>query len=347
MSCTVCNHRLSRSDVNIECGDCGIIFHGSCVKITAIELDFIKKSKSNWRCNKCTNKRRASFSKPSNSAPSTPTSRTPIPPTTTKPPAPLSSQLSSPPLPPPTYLLSDVSSQQKPKSTTSSIPPTDLIPSLKSHQNAAITLEMIYAKILSIEENQKNQIDTLIAKYSECEKRIYLLETKVNHLEQQLLVNGIDIVNVPTLHSGVSCNDIALKVFREGLNLNVNERDIDQCYMKKIKLAKPTANGNVITKNILHVRLASNLCKEKIMKAKRDKREPLTTHQVSADATLEKMYINESLSHETRRLFKTATTMKTTKNYKYVWTRNGTIYMRKKEGDNSVRINCFADFLKL
>lgn len=117
--------------------------------------------------------------------------------------------------------------------------------------------------------------------------------------------------------------------------------------MKKIKLTNPPTNSSSSSANILHVKFVSHLCKEKIIKAKRGKKEQFTTNLLNAQARSEKVFINECLSYQRRQLLNTAMSMKATKGYKYVWPKNGTICMRKKEGDSFVRVNCAANFVKI
>ena len=83
------------------------------------------------------------------------------------------------------------------------------------------------------------------------------------------------------------------------------------------------------------------------MKTKREKREKLTTKIFGAHGKSENVYINDCLTQQRRQLLNTALALKTTKGVKYVWTRNGNIFIRKNEGDNSVRINYISDFDKV
>lgn len=57
-----------------------------------------------------------------------------------------------------------------------------------------------------------------------------------------------------------------------------------------------------------------------------------------------KIFINESLSPSRRRLFLKTKLFSKEMKYKYVWIRNGEIYMRKDDGSNRIVINQFTDF---
>ena len=98
----------------------------------------------------------------------------------------------------------------------------------------AVTLEMIYAEIVQLKNYHKIQIDEMVAKNNENEKKIHYLEQKVDNLEQQLLSNSIEVYNVPN-NNDTNHFDLALNIFRDALHVNINENDIDKCFVKKIK----------------------------------------------------------------------------------------------------------------
>ncbi|XP_055838108.1 uncharacterized protein LOC129906383 [Episyrphus balteatus] len=213
-----------------------------------------------------------------------------------------------------------------------------------------ISLKMAYAEVLEIKEIQRKQIEELQARNRECEQKIAFLEKKVNNFENQLVANSIEIVNIPPESVDCSTNlELALKVFRNGLAVDVNESDIDYCYMKKVQ-RRDQNKENIIPQsftNILSVRLTTRHCKEKIMKARNGRKEQLTTGLLNTEVNSQKIYINEGLSYQTRQLLKSAKQLQISKKYKFAWTKNGIVYMRKIEGENIIRILSVADFDKL
>ena len=57
-----------------------------------------------------------------------------------------------------------------------------------------------------------------------------------------------------------------------------------------------------------------------------------------------KIFINESLSHSIKVLFKEVRNQCEKKNYSYAWTRNGVIFIRKNKDSQAIRINSEDDF---
>jgi len=59
------------------------------------------------------------------------------------------------------------------------------------------------------------------------------------------------------------------------------------------------------------------------------------------------IFINEHLSKQNRSLFATAQEKKKALQYKYCWTKGGTIHMRKTDDSAVVTISSDADFINL
>lgn len=61
----------------------------------------------------------------------------------------------------------------------------------------------------------------------------------------------------------------------------------------------------------------------------------------------EKIYVNENLTARTKTLFWLTKNKATENQYRFVWVRNGRIYVKKQEGAALIRIRCEADLSKI
>ena len=59
------------------------------------------------------------------------------------------------------------------------------------------------------------------------------------------------------------------------------------------------------------------------------------------------IFINDSLTYETRKLYNAAKMVKIDKKFKFLWIKNSTIMMRKREGDRVVFVRSFGDLEKI
>lgn len=73
---------------------------------------------------------------------------------------------------------------------------------------------------------------------------------------------------------------------------------------------------------------------------------PLTADKVNRSFNKGMIYINEHLSPETKQLLGKAKETARVKGFKYVWSREGTIFMRRDNGEKCFRIYCWNDLEK-
>nr|CAI5854692.1 unnamed protein product [Callosobruchus analis] len=72
----------------------------------------------------------------------------------------------------------------------------------------------------------------------------------------------------------------------------------------------------------------------------------LDSQNCNIDDLRTRLFINEDLSRPTRELFKKARELRQ-KGYKYVWCKNQQVYVRKRQGEQAVRISSLKDVQKL
>lgn len=82
-------------------------------------------------------------------------------------------------------------------------------------------------------------------------------------------------------------------------------------------------------------------------KAKTDIEAKLNTKDLGIDGRSTRIYVCEHLSPETKQVHTAARKFKRENNYKYVWVRNGQIYLRKEDDSKAVRITKISDLHNL
>lgn len=214
---------------------------------------------------------------------------------------------------------------------------------------SSITLELVYNEIVALKtifanaqlENTStlSLIKTLQEEKQLLSSRVDELEREVNFLKEKSREKCIEIVGVPGL-SNNNALDAAIKIFSEGLDTNINESLIDDCYVKNIKTKD--ASGNNSSLDILCVKLVSLNKKKEIMRKRFTNKNKLNARLLGGDCN-RKIFLNENLSLRTRNLLKAAQKFKLENNFKFVWVRNGKVLMRKKEGDSVIILNTIED----
>lgn len=118
----------------------------------------------------------------------------------------------------------------------------------------------------------------------------------------------------------------------ETLDVPVQTSDIRN--IQRINTKKPE-NKPII------VDFTSVLTKEKLIEhcKKFNRTNKLTTSHLHIKGPSKPIFISENLTYKTRRLYFLARDFAKTNDYKYCWTAGGKVYIRKKEGEPTLRLN--------
>ena len=161
------------------------------------------------------------------------------------------------------------------------------------------------------------------------------LRAQLNEIEQYLRVNNIEIVRLPAPNDGETEENLIINALNslDGVDNPVRHEDID--------ISHPLKSNRRDGKPVHIVRFISRKIKYAILAAKKQDANKQFKFRQSD------VYINEHLSRPNRALFATASGKKRELGYKFLWTKNGVVHMRKDETSNIITINSEIDFIKL
>lgn len=313
----ICNKKIERHDQQkIQCADCKVYFHTKCVNIKECDIEFMKRNNKLFRCDQCTAYRRKSL------------------------------QVNH--------------SQQSTSVIVSKDIITEPLIDLDCNKDSKdITLNLVYKEILELKKLNANAV-SLISKLQneniKLKQRVEQLEIKVNDLEQNKRKKIVEITGIPNV-TNADALDKSLKFFSDGFGVAVEKEQIDYCYVKKIKNKNNTASSaanNIAstaddssTLDIVCIKFNSCSLKQTILSKKHSNKGKLTTQIFGEKQNIKNIFINESLTSHTRALWKAARDIKQTNRYKYLWVRNGTVWLRKNDGDPVIMIKSFEVLEKL
>jgi hypothetical protein len=189
--------------------------------------------------------------------------------------------------------------------------------------------------------NEKNDqylklINDLVADNAKLKKRVQELENQQDDLEQYSRINSVEIHGIP--HSK---NENVLTVVKEvgkALDFNITDEMVDACH-RLGRGANASAPPGII------VKFVRRMDKEELMRLRRVKRTLSTRHLgLSMDQPI---YMNDSLTRKRRQLFNATRNVRKDKHYKYMWVRNGNIFLRKDDGEKVIQINSDTDLNNL
>lgn len=328
--CSECNNKVDRSDPEkLKCSLCNNFYHSGCLAMSPNDLEFIKSKEFSWKCNKCLNARKSI----NNSH----------------------AQINSPKS---NYFaaknsinLSEIS-LNSPKNTIE----TSTLDSINN--NIQLLFKMLNETKSSLLNEIKNEIrdikDSLMSTISDLKIENEYLKSEIKNInnkldshEQLSLNDCVDIVGLPQISTDNLFTTVK-EIFSEHLNVEINNNEIIQCYQKNIQSANsPSTYENESKINyVIRVKFNCSETKNKIMRAKHVlRRKKLSIYNIKNEKVDVICFINHTLTTQRRKLYKQALSVKKNNNVKFLWIKNGFIFMRKDEKSNKKNILDISDLV--
>ena len=145
------------------------------------------------------------------------------------------------------------------------------------------------------------------------------LREQVQQIEQYLRINNLEIVGLPDCNENESDETLIINALNslEGLENPIRHEDVD--------ISHPLKSKRKDNKPVHVVRFISRKTKFSVLAAKK-----LEANRLFKFRNKD-VFINEHLSPTNRELFADAAVKKSNLNYKFLWTKNGTVHLRKNE----------------
>ncbi|KAJ8718543.1 hypothetical protein PYW08_002780 [Mythimna loreyi] len=172
---------------------------------------------------------------------------------------------------------------------------------------------------------------------------IKALESRVEQLERNARTTCIEIRNVPKNNQENKVNLIEMvKNIGTAIKTDITESDIKDIFRYYSKSS---------SKMPIIVEFTTVLKKEAVLhsikKFKSDSKTILSTTHANIEGPKEAIYVSESLTAQSKRIFAMARKFASEHNYKFCWTKHGTVYLRKVEGTKPIRLYSEEDLNKL
>lgn len=181
-------------------------------------------------------------------------------------------------------------------------------------------------------EARDNEILNLRAQVAE-------MEDKLDIQEQFVVRNEVEIIGVPEVPNENTYNIISLMACKIGVELK--EDDVDAVFRSGPRRDPITLNSGKSLSRPIVIRLVRHKKRDEILKAAKVRKNLSTENVVSGPST--RLFINERLSRKNRLLFREARVRTQKHGFRFCWTKNGSIYVRKAEMEKAVRICSYAD----
>lgn len=212
---------------------------------------------------------------------------------------------------------------------------SDMLDSVNFCSDKITTFEAMMKKV-----NEKlDMIGKLSQENLQLKTEVKTLNNRVDVLEQQIRSNNLDIQGVPE-KQGENLLIVVQKI-GEHLKCPIPSQDIDVVFRAKSR--NPDNPRPIIVKLLHKKRRDDILAAAKTMRMESDNSAPgLKIENIS-----NRMFINEHLTSLTKTVLKSAKDAAKTKNYKYVWVRDGCVFVRKDDHSRIIRVFSLDDVKKM
>ena len=161
--------------------------------------------------------------------------------------------------------------------------------------------------------------------------------SRINALEQRSRINNIEIVGLKKPSLMETDTTISLQFFNDTVNAGVSSDDIEALH------EVPSRRKD--NKRIVVVHFKSRHKRDTVLAQSKI---ALRLHNSNTEPA-SRIYANEHLSPDNKRLFAMATKLKYDLGYKFVWSKKGVVYLKKDEmpGASFHKITCEEDLAKV
>ena len=200
-------------------------------------------------------------------------------------------------------------------------------------------LKCEYNNLVKISKTQEAEIKDIKSHSTELEESDKKEQDKVDSLEQYGRRNNLEIVGVP-YKEGENTNKIAMEVCKL-IDVDITQDQISTFHRLQ---TKKRTNEKIISPPII-VRFISRDVRNKVLSNRKLIR--------SADMKkfcingIENLYVNENLTKFRKKLFRSAKHKAKSNGFRFYWTANGNVFVRRSEESTPILIKNENDLLKI
>ncbi|CAG9784126.1 unnamed protein product [Diatraea saccharalis] len=160
------------------------------------------------------------------------------------------------------------------------------------------------------------------------------LKHEINDRDQELLLNDIELACIPE-QKGENLTSIAITLAKK-LGVNIGEQEV-VCAMR---VGRPPGQVDASLSSArpwtVVIRLARRAVRDEMLQAARVRR-GVTTEGTGLPGTPRRFYVNERLTRVNRSIYRRARDIAGRLNWRFVWSRDGRVFVRQHQGDHAPR----------
>ncbi|XP_006824953.1 uncharacterized protein LOC102804999 [Saccoglossus kowalevskii] len=190
------------------------------------------------------------------------------------------------------------------------------------------------AEIKQEKEILASQLKTTNTQLAETEKELQQLEqfTRRNHLE---------IHGVPQPYFTENTDDVVVELV-SAVGINISTCDIDISYRLSPAGTRQPQQQQQLPQPII-VKFVTQSLRDEIYNSRKEIQTKSAEKSTALNGARERVHIEENLTVANKKLFHKANKIRKLCNWKFIWTLNGRIFVRKNVGENAISIDSLTD----
>lgn len=184
-------------------------------------------------------------------------------------------------------------------------------------------------------EDMSGRQDKIEEENKELKIKVRTLETSMDDLEQYTRNKNIQIDGVPP-KVNENLKEMMVEIGKK-IDVDIKNEDIDAIHRIPTRSTK-------VPEPIVVQFLTRQMREAVVQKAKSSK---VCTKDLNIDGESKPIYVNEHLTRKKKHILFEARRIKFDKNYKFLWTKAGKIFIRKDERSTVINLNSIDDLQKI
>ncbi|XP_028173322.1 uncharacterized protein LOC114362227 [Ostrinia furnacalis] len=193
----------------------------------------------------------------------------------------------------------------------------------------------------TLKEHSK-QMERAKLEIADLKTTVVILQQQIASQEQESMKNHLEIVGLAERDNENLYHIVMTASHKIGVDLT--ESDIDEVVRvgaRSRQTTKRSSQNNSLRPRPIVVKLTRKKKRDDVMNAAKTRRNVTSEGLVDGEPT--RIFFNERLSKENRNLFREARTRASEHGFRYCWTRNGYIFVRKADNKPAIRISTHKD----
>lgn len=184
-------------------------------------------------------------------------------------------------------------------------------------------------------KEMREKQDTLMKENMELKEKVKTMEHAVEEMEQYSRNRNIQIDGIP-IQKDENLEEM-VKVISKEIDVEINNGEIDVVHRIPTRSKKHPEP--------IIVQFTTRRKRDEMIQKGKEKKINTTTFNLSGPTN--DVYINEHLTKQRKQLVYEAKQIKKAKNYKFVWTKGGKVFIRKNETSNIIQLHTLEDLEKI